>query len=503
MRVRLALWLASAGSLFGQLEMVTEVRVTMGSGGQPNLARTERVLAGEGALRMESGESFVLYRRLEDRVYIGNGRERTYAVGTAREFLETIRSTMPNMASLSLEKISSEAGPAPPPIRWQGRELAGQSCKVRVELPGVDPQRPMVTVQTVQAYSTEMDSAVAAALSLRASIGLDSDGAATRLFMPNADKVSAAIRNCFPKDRLMVRMEMKVGIEGGTPIPLDLTMTVEVTKLARTKVDPLLLEIPQGWIRSADNSLARAWAVYAGVPATASAPAAATTAARRNRAELTKEELVKKAEELKSLIEAEKWVEAKNVQSELSLPLYTRAEAAAPPLSKQLADVETEIAGLGPGQTDGSALEQAARLALKIGDLAKVVKYSQRIVADGQTDGFLGGNKRHSAHTLLGLIAWREGRKQEAFEHLAASGKEASGPVVGIMGARLELAEKLAEAGEYERVAAYIEACRKGSSRPEAKEMYDRALEALKAKQRPYFGRQYDKYELPGDTGRP
>lgn len=207
-------------------------------------------------------------------------------------------------------------------------------------------------------------------------------------------------------------------------------------------------------------------------------------------AEPKPEDLLKQVDELKRLIEAGKWEQARSLETQISLAIYRRAEAAKPPPARRLAELEARMAS---GQHDTSQVEEAAEIALKLGDLAKAARFARLMTEDTSRD-----DVPHNGHTLLGLLAWRAGDKQQALAQLAAAGKSAGSIFVSALGARMELAEKLAEDGEYEPVAEYIEACLRGANvRPETVRMYQRAIEALRAKTKPYFADSYRRYQLP------
>lgn len=103
---------------------------------------------------------------------------------------------------------------------------------------------------------------------------------------------------------------------------------------------------------------------------------------------------------------------------------------------------------LGPGLSDAfkqGRLEEARRMA-----------QSYLALAPGFRCDWNYGNAVHNANAALGLIALREGDRPAAVRHLIAAGKTRGSPQLDSFGPSLMLAQQLAEAGEYDAVAAYV-----------------------------------------------
>ena len=71
------------------------------------------------------------------------------------------------------------------------------------------------------------------------------------------------------------------------------------------------------------------------------------------------------------------------------------------------------------------------------------------------------GNAIHNAHTVLGLLALKDGRRADAVAHLRAAGTSPGSPQLDSFGPSLLLARDLAQAGEYDAVADYLLAIRR------------------------------------------
>lgn len=71
------------------------------------------------------------------------------------------------------------------------------------------------------------------------------------------------------------------------------------------------------------------------------------------------------------------------------------------------------------------------------------------------------GNAVHDANAVLGLLALQEGQRAAAVAHLLAAGQSRGSPQLDSFGPSLLLASRLAKAGEYDAVAAYVRAIRR------------------------------------------
>lgn len=482
----------------GQVDLHFEIRLRAGTSEKPALVRKERYLYQGDVLRIESGDVFILYHLKANRVVIGNGKEQSYAEGTPGEFLELVRKSTPQLkGAQSNVKVSASVLPEPPPpVVWQGQTVAGQTCRVTtgVDVPGTQG-RSLSFEHRIDVYSIAIPAELAAAHEARASIGLaDSDQPMAGMSMPGFAETSA----CFPKDRMPVKVELSMkGTD--TALPVDVAVTYEVTRLATGPLAPSLFSMPDGW-KTMDGGLPRAWAAYTAIPALVAAVSTIRTPIQTAEpGGLSKKDLLKLADAVKRLIEAEDWEAALRDARALGSAMLSRAEAAKPPLSKQLADLEAKIARMGPRDAGSAEIRNAAELSLKIGDIQKVATYARMLTTEPPPGefGYISSDDRHDGHTLLGLLAWQAGDREVAYAHLEAAAKNASGPLTGAFGARMELAEKLVAAREFARVASYVEACGQGASRPQHRTMYERALEALRANTRPYLPVRYDRYEMP------
>ncbi len=382
-------------------------------------------------------------------MYIVNGKERKAAESSLAQLQTAIRESTPATPGGAFKITSLPATPAAAAIVWQGKSVPGRVCKSRIEMTGLST--PVSLEHTLETHTTDLAGELAAAEAARASLDLGVQLQLVKPSFPEADRLETALAPCFPPGRLLVRMHLTMVGQG---LPVRTSLRHEVTAL---RVGKCLDVCGCAAAMKGYNQL--------------EAPRAALLSQAGLPAEPNSAGLLKQVDELKRLIETEQWEQARSLESQISMSIYRRAEAAKPPPARKF------------------EVEEAAGLALQLGDLEKTHRHARQMAASSRDD---------VGHTLLGLLAWRSGDKQLALSQLVEAGKRADTMLVSLQGARMELTEKLAEDGEYQRVAEYIEACRRGSKvRPDATRMYERALEALRAKTKPYFTHSFRRYELP------
>ena len=108
------------------------------------------------------------------------------------------------------------------------------------------------------------------------------------------------------------------------------------------------------------------------------------------------------------------------------------------------------------------ALNDAAKQSFVVGKIDEAAKYARDL--QSLLPKFQGnwnyGNAVQDAHLVLGRIALREGRIDEAKQLLLASGKSQGSPQMNSFGPNMSLASDLLEKGEREVVLEYFELCR-------------------------------------------
>ncbi|MCW3055272.1 MAG: hypothetical protein JWN14_4442 [Chthonomonadales bacterium] len=109
-------------------------------------------------------------------------------------------------------------------------------------------------------------------------------------------------------------------------------------------------------------------------------------------------------------------------------------------------------------------LDPLAQNAFAIEDLAKASRYATELLNSalanehGDQD-WNHGNALHWSHIALGQVAWHQGDKEAAKEHLREAGETPGSPQLNSFGPDLVLANTLLDQGEKQAVLAYFEAC--------------------------------------------
>ena len=133
------------------------------------------------------------------------------------------------------------------------------------------------------------------------------------------------------------------------------------------------------------------------------------------------------------------------------------------------------------------ALPYMAKASFNLGKLEDASKYASELLTikpDGYPDGSI-----HDGNLVLGRIAVRDGRLEDAKKHLLAAGQTSGSPVLGSFGPNMSLAKDLLEKGEGETVLRYFEQCRGFWKMPkQAEEKLDAWTKDVKAGKTPDFG---------------
>ncbi len=134
------------------------------------------------------------------------------------------------------------------------------------------------------------------------------------------------------------------------------------------------------------------------------------------------------------------------------------------------------------------ALNDAAKESFVAGKSEDARKYAQELMT--LLPQFQGnwnyGNAVQDANLVLGRIALREGRVDEAKRHLTEAGKSPGSPQMDSFGPNMSLAKDLLEKGERDTVLQYFELCRKFWKM--GKDQLDHWTKDVKAGQIPDFG---------------
>jgi len=153
-------------------------------------------------------------------------------------------------------------------------------------------------------------------------------------------------------------------------------------------------------------------------------------------------------------------------------------------------DIATKRLATAPNEAiKFQALDDAAKESFEVGRADDAGKYATELLA--LAPKYLGnsnyGNAIHDGNLVLGRIALKEGRIDEAKQRLLEAGKSPGSPEMNRFGTNMSLAKDLLEKGERDVVLQYFESCRKFW--PRGRRDLDRWTKAVQAGRIPDFGR--------------
>ena len=156
--------------------------------------------------------------------------------------------------------------------------------------------------------------------------------------------------------------------------------------------------------------------------------------------------------------------------------------------AKALAEFERAQTLTIPAVLGAPRLVNLSKAAFAAGDLDKARKYATELLGPGMkwSGGGNAGDACFQGNTVLGRIALREGKMDEAKKCLLAAGQTKGSPVLGSFGPNMSLARDLAEKGETDVVIQFFDLCRKFWSG--GTERLDKWTKDVKAGVPPDFG---------------
>ncbi len=109
------------------------------------------------------------------------------------------------------------------------------------------------------------------------------------------------------------------------------------------------------------------------------------------------------------------------------------------------------------------ALDDAAKESFEVGKIEDASKYAKELLAlaPKYRGNWNYGNAIQDGNLVLGRIAIKEGRIEEAKQYLIEAGKSPGSPQMNSFGPTMSLARELLEKGEREVVLQYFDLCRK------------------------------------------
>jgi tetratricopeptide (TPR) repeat protein len=108
------------------------------------------------------------------------------------------------------------------------------------------------------------------------------------------------------------------------------------------------------------------------------------------------------------------------------------------------------------------ALNDAAKESFEVGNIEDADKYARELLAllPKYQKNWNYGNAVQDANLVLGRIAVREGRIEDAKQHLIEAGNSPGSPQMNSFGPNMSLAKDLLEQGERDVVIQYFDLCR-------------------------------------------
>ncbi len=109
------------------------------------------------------------------------------------------------------------------------------------------------------------------------------------------------------------------------------------------------------------------------------------------------------------------------------------------------------------------ASPNAAMAAYLVDDASLALQVAREAIASATryADDWSRGNAIHFGHTVLGLLALRDGHVAEAIEHLHAAGATPGSPQLNSFGPTMHLARELIRRQEHQAVLHYFQQCRR------------------------------------------
>jgi biopolymer transport protein ExbD len=129
--------------------------------------------------------------------------------------------------------------------------------------------------------------------------------------------------------------------------------------------------------------------------------------------------------------------------------------------AKSLAEFEKAQSQTSPAVPGSPRLVDMAQMALAAGDLEKARTYANELLGPGLqwSRGGNAGNALFHGNIVLGRIALREGKMDDAKKYLLEAGKTKGSPVLNTFGPSMTLAKELLEKGETNAVLEYFQEC--------------------------------------------
>ena len=129
----------------------------------------------------------------------------------------------------------------------------------------------------------------------------------------------------------------------------------------------------------------------------------------------------------------------------------------------RLDSANQKLAAADTGEERFAALDDVAKESFVVGNIEDARKYATELLtlAPSYVSNWNYGNAIQDGNLVLGRIAVREGRIENAKQYLLAAGSSKGSPTMDSFGPNMSLAKDLLEKGERDTVLQYFELCRK------------------------------------------
>lgn len=481
----LFLALMSISGLSGQIDLVFELSLKYESSVPNPVPPTlieQRVLIQDQLFRLERSGFFLQVDSKSSLVTLGDPRKRAYVEIGEKNFQE-LKGNPLGAENANVPPMKIDEAAQAPGYRWLDRGTTARVCNSAGPMVAGAPERGTVR-NRFTAYSLPMGEVFGATVT-----GLQRER--LRRLSQNQIGLQAAsfLRDCLGIEDMPLRLVLDSEIETSQKSGFRSHIEYQVKSLANVPIPKARFEVPAGWNKASESEAQVFLMAFAGVQFPSTPPPFKDP----NRP-ITKENLLSEIEELRKLVEAEKWEEGQKRASDIGYQFFLRVKEAKGPAPKQLEVLEAKLAGASASPYDAN---EAARLAFEVFDPVKVRKYSllclDLVKQRGSTDY---SDLIHQAHTLVGILDWRDSNRASALAHLAASGEIQGGPVTKSFGPRMELAKLLLEGGEKNQVLQYLENCKKFWSMEGGIPKLERWIAAIQAGSAPDFGLQAARYKV-------
>jgi beta-lactamase regulating signal transducer with metallopeptidase domain/tetratricopeptide (TPR) repeat protein len=158
--------------------------------------------------------------------------------------------------------------------------------------------------------------------------------------------------------------------------------------------------------------------------------------------------------------------------------------------AKALAQFEKAQALTSPAVPGSPVLADLAKMALVAGDLGKARDYANELLGPGMqwSNGGNAGSALYQGHTVLGRVALREEKLDEAKQHLLESAKTKGSPTLNSFGPNMALAKELLEKGQTNAVLEFFQACENFWPKYGGEDKLAKWSDEVKAGKTPDFG---------------